>query len=335
MRKKSAESAAALNNKFVIEQHKISVLMPAYNVEKYVSRAIESILNQTYRNIELLVMDDASKDKTVKVIRSFKDPRMKLFYNKENIGYLKTCNKLFDLATGEYIAFQDADDYSDTGRLEMQMAEFDKDPKLAVCGTNLTAMRDDGTLMFCSNYFCDQKSIADNMLAGYYAIIPNSFLFKRLILTTIGKYHEFWNRIGAEDYYWAWLIMEKHKLINIRPALYYYRYNPKGITGDWTDSRRKLHNRQLLPWLFKQRRDTGTDPIEQNDMAAIDAFIEALDKPYVEEPSLYYREMASRDFNMGNKAKALRLMWKAICKNPVKTINYRDFLYYLRTKPQV
>jgi hypothetical protein len=211
------------------------------------------------------------------------------------------------------------------------MTEFEKDSNLAVCGTNLTAMRDDGTLMFCSNYFCDQEKIKAEMLLGNYSMIPNSFLFKREILSVIGKYHEFWDRIGAEDYYWAWLIMEKYKLKNIKPALYYYRYNPRGVTGDWTDNRRKLHNAQLVPWLFKKRTETGTDPIEQNDMAAIDAFIHELDKPYVDDPSLFYREMAIRDFNLGNKNKAMKLMWRAIRKKPDKLINYRDFFYFLRT----
>jgi len=315
------------------EKFKISVLMPAYNVAKYVGKAIETILNQTYRNIELLVMDDASRDKTVKVIQSFKDTRLKFFQNEDNIGYLKTCNKLFDIATGEFITFQDADDYSDPSRLEIQMAEFEKDPVLAVCGTNFTALRYDGKQMFCTNYFCDMENIRKHMLEGYYSIIPNSFLFKREILTTIGGYNEFWNRIGAEDYYWTWLIMERHKLINIKPAVYYYRYNPHSVGGDWTDNRRKLHNTRLVPWLLKTRVETGTDPIEQNDRAAIDAFINELDKPYLEDPSLFYREMAIRDFNFGNKKKAMKLMWKAIQKKPYKLINYRDLFYFMRTSP--
>lgn len=306
--------------------------MPAYNVEKYVCKAIESILNQTYRNIELLVMDDASKDKTVKVIRSFSDSRLKFFQNEKNLGYLKTCNKLFDLASGEFIAFQDSDDYSDPRRLEIQMAQFEKDPNLGVCGTNLTAMKDNGELMFCSNYFCDAETIKKQMLTGEYSMIPNSFLFKREILQTVGKYHEFWDRIGAEDYYWAWLIMEKYKLINIRPALYYYRYNPRGVTGDWTDKPRKRHTAKILMYLLSQRKNSGTDSLERKDLASIEAYIAQLDKPYVEDPSLFYRELARRDFYLGNKKKALLLMARAIRKQPAKTVNYRDFLYYLRSR---
>ncbi len=317
------------------EKFKISVLMPAYNVEKYVGKAIETILNQTYRNIELLVMDDASKDKTVKVIQSFKDSRLKFFRNEENTGYLKTCNKLFDIATGEFITFQDADDYSDTRRLEMQMAEFERDAQLAVCGTNLTALHDDGTLMFCTNFFCNMEDIQKHMLEGYYSVIPNSFLFKREVLTTVGKYNEFWNRIGAEDYYWTWLIMERYKLINIKPAVYYYRYNPNSVGGNWSDQPRKKHTAKILQYLLKQRSNTGTDPVEQNEIGTMEAQIHEWEKPYQDDPSLFYRELARRDFYMGNKRKALKLMGNAIREQPFRILNYKDFLYYLRTRPVV
>src|SRR5688572_6705716 len=139
------------------ESYLISVLMPAYNAGRFVHQAIDTVLNQTYRNIELLVIDDCSKDNTLEIIRSFHDPRLKLYYNEKNLGYLKTCNKLFDLAKGEFIAFQDADDYSDKTRLEIQMKEFEKDSRLSVCGSNLTAVKENGELMFCSYYSTEQQ----------------------------------------------------------------------------------------------------------------------------------------------------------------------------------
>ncbi len=315
------------------ERYKISVVMPAYNAGRFIGKAIDTILNQTYRNIELLIMDDASKDDTVKIVQSFKDSRIRLFYNEKNLGYLKTCNKLFDLAAGEFITFQDADDYSDLRRLEIQMNEFEKERDLMVCGTNLTAVHEDGTLMFCSHYFCDQKTIAENMLDGHFAMIPNSFLFKREILSTIGKYNEYWDRIGAEDYYWAWLIIEKYKLINIHLPLYFYRYHPHGVTGDWSDNPRKLHTLKVLNYLLKERIQSGTDSLEKGDLRKLHDLVREWQAPYNEDASLFYRELARRDFYRGYKKRALTLMMKAITNNPVKPVNYKDFLYYLRAKP--
>ncbi len=311
----------------------ISIVMPAYNAEKFIVQAIESILRQTYSNLELLIADDGSKDGTRKIIDAINDPRVKRFHNAQNMGYLKTCNKLLDLCTGSFIAFQDADDYSDLTRLEMQMNEFIKDADLAVCGTNLTAVRENGEPMFCSNHFCDHATIRDEMLNGVYSMIPNSFLFKREILDTVGKYHEYWDRIGAEDFYWTWLIMEKHKLMNIPQPLYYYRFNPNSICADWSDNRRKKHNANLLHYLFKTRLETGSDPIEKKDWATLDKFIAKLDEPYTKEPSLYFNEMAKRDFYSGNKKRALKLIWRAVKSEPLKSGNYRDLFYYFRNVP--
>lgn len=311
----------------------ISVLMPAYNVERYVKKAISTILDQTYPHIELLIIDDCSKDKTPQVIRSFTDPRIKFSHNEKNLGYLKTSNKLFDMAKGEFIAFQDADDYSDVTRLEVQMKEFDKDPSLAVCGTNFTGVREDGELMFCTNYSTDPASIRKKMLVNDYSMIPNSFLFKREIVDKIGKYHEYWDRIGAEDYYWTWLIMERYKVVNIKPALYYYRYNPSGVTGDWSDNRKKIHTVKILARLLKQRAETGTDDLQSGNLKALEDFVDALDKPYREDASLFYRELARKDFYNGNKERALAYMVKAIKQKPFKPVNYRNYFYYLRTQP--
>ena len=82
-------------------------MIPAYNVEKYIRQAIDSILNQTYSYFELLIADDASTDTTKQIINAYQkiDPRIKTFHNKKNEGYLLTTNKLFQKCKGDYIAF--------------------------------------------------------------------------------------------------------------------------------------------------------------------------------------------------------------------------------------
>lgn len=304
--------------------------MPAYNAEKFVARAITSILEQSYENFELLIADDASSDKTRKIIDSVKDPRIKCFHNQQNLGYLKACNKLMFLATGEFIGFQDADDYSHKDRIKLQMKEFEKDPVLAVCGTNISAHKDDGSFMFCSNYATDMATIKKAMLQGEYLLMPNSFIFKTEVLKTVGGYHEYFNRIGAEDYYWAWLIMERFKLKNIKLPLYHYTYNPNSVTGDWSDDIRKKFNTEFVPFILKTRYNTGTDPIETNDKAAIKNFYAKLEKPYKQDPSLYFRELAEKYFHEDKKKRAIDLLFKAILKAPLKVSNYKNLFYYLR-----
>ncbi|NMA84098.1 MAG: glycosyltransferase [Epulopiscium sp.] len=101
----------------------VSVVMPAYNCENYITNAIESVLKQTYSNFELIVIDDGSKDNTLKIINDYgkKDYRVKVFRNKKNSGVSATRNRGISLAEGEWIAFLDSDDIWIEDKLEKQM----------------------------------------------------------------------------------------------------------------------------------------------------------------------------------------------------------------------
>ncbi len=307
----------------------ISVIMPAYNAGKYIRQAIESILNQTYPYLELLIADDASKDNTKKIIESYTDPRIKKFHNEKNLGYLKTCNKLFEKATGDYIAFQDADDFSAPDRFEKQLKAFEEDSRLGAIGCNKTAVDTKNNPMFSTNFFLKHEDIL-NHIPEYFSVIPNSYLFKKDVYDTIGGYNEYFDRIGAEDYYWTYLIMEKFELINLQQPLYFYRYNPNSITGDWSDNLKKFFSFKIVCFLIKQRQTTRTDDIERNDRKALNAFVEENEKPYKEDPSLFFRKLASKYFHEGRKKRALKLIVKAIFTNPAKINNYKDLLYFIR-----
>lgn len=104
----------------------ISVLMPAYNAEKYIKEAIESILNQTFSNFEFIIIDDGSIDATEEIIKSFKDSRIVYIKNEKNLGLIKTLNKGISIARGEFIARMDSDDISMPQRFELQLDVFKK-----------------------------------------------------------------------------------------------------------------------------------------------------------------------------------------------------------------
>lgn len=101
----------------------VSIIMPAYNCEKYVVEAIESVINQTYSNFELLVIDDGSKDSTLQIINDFaeKDNRIKALQNEKNSGVSATRNRGISIAEGNWIAFLDSDDIWEEEKLEKQM----------------------------------------------------------------------------------------------------------------------------------------------------------------------------------------------------------------------
>ncbi len=114
----------------------VSVLMPAYNREKYIGEAIESISTQTYPNWELIIVDDGSTDSTAEIVKSYqaKDNRIILYQFPENKGIPYARNKCLELAKGEYLANLDSDDIALPERLEKQVKFMEKNPEVGVCG---------------------------------------------------------------------------------------------------------------------------------------------------------------------------------------------------------
>ena len=102
---------------------KLSVIMSVYNSEENLSDSIESILNQTYKNFEFLIMDDGSSDNSSEILGEYakKDNRVKIFKNSDNLGLTKSLNILISSSKGEYLARQDSDDISSKDRFEKQL----------------------------------------------------------------------------------------------------------------------------------------------------------------------------------------------------------------------
>ena len=114
----------------------ISIIVPVYNAEKYLSRCIESILNQTHRNIQLVIINDGSTDGSLEIIERYAlaDGRI-LLVNKENTGVSDSRNKGLDIATGEFVGFVDADDYIEPNMYEVLLQEItDNDADICCCG---------------------------------------------------------------------------------------------------------------------------------------------------------------------------------------------------------
>ena len=113
----------------------ITVLMPVYNGSRYLAEAIESILNQTFTDFEFLIIDDASKDNSLDIIKSYDDSRIRLVENDHNLGQTATLNKGIKIAKGKYIARLDQDDLSLPKRLEKQVKYLEDNPNICVVGS--------------------------------------------------------------------------------------------------------------------------------------------------------------------------------------------------------
>lgn len=113
----------------------VSIILPSYNCEIYISETIASIVNQAYSNLEIIIIDDASTDNTCDIIQSFKDDRIKLIKKPVNTGYTDSLNMGLEIATGKYIARMDADDIAHPERIEKQLAFMEANPDVVLCGT--------------------------------------------------------------------------------------------------------------------------------------------------------------------------------------------------------
>ena len=113
---------------------KISVIVPVYNVESYLERCINSLLNQTYSNLEIILIDDGSTDNSLKLIKKFSDPRIRFFVNEKNSGIAQSTNRGVDESRGEYIALLDDDDEAINNRLALQVEYMEEHPDIAILG---------------------------------------------------------------------------------------------------------------------------------------------------------------------------------------------------------
>jgi glycosyltransferase involved in cell wall biosynthesis len=184
----------------------VSVTIPVYNAEKYLKETIESILNQTYKYFELIIVNDASTDGSKELILSFKDPRILYLENSENSGIVYTRNHCLRYATGKYIAILDADDIALPTRLEKQVEFLESHSDYGYCGSYYEVVDSNGnftvrikvpsnsseikSFLLFNNCFCHssvmirRELIADSMFTHGYDIIEDYEMAYRLSRTT-------------------------------------------------------------------------------------------------------------------------------------------------------
>ncbi|MCS6982297.1 MAG: glycosyltransferase [Flavobacteriales bacterium] len=316
----------------ISEKALVSIIMPAYNCQKFITQALDSILAQTYPHWELLIADDASKDATRAIIDKYanKEPRIKLFHNNENLGYLKTWNKLLDQAKGAFITFQDADDWSHPRRLEILLEAFKKNPGLGAIGSNYAKTDEKGQILFESRLALRPEEIFSRM-PEHFDFVGSGLMVRREVVKAVGGYHEFFDRLGSEDLYWGYRIAEKFGIANVPDVLYYYRTNMRSVALTLTTSPGKWLSLEYARFFILQRRRTGTDFLEAGQIEEAQQLRQAWEAPFKADPGLLFEKVAARRFYEGYKRLGRILQFKAWLKTPWKLKRLRDWLYYLRT----
>lgn len=143
----------------------ISVLIPVYNVEKFVFDAVKSILNQTYKNLEIIIIDDCSTDDTYKIVEELaeQDNRIRLYKNRKNLNIVKTLNFALTKASGELIARMDGDDISAQDRIQKQYEFLLANPNIALVGCSLNLIDQNGDKIGVVNKPSDFNFLRDTV----------------------------------------------------------------------------------------------------------------------------------------------------------------------------
>jgi glycosyltransferase involved in cell wall biosynthesis len=209
---------------------KITVLMSVYNGEKFLSEAIESILNQSFSDFEFIIIDDKSTDSSLEIIKSFADLdcRIIIIQNKENIGLTKSLNHGLKFAKGDYIARMDADDVSMVDRLSVQFKEFLSNQNVLVVSGNIDYINSAGEELFKTKRYTNPCMIAWGLFFGNCLGGHSQVMFKLKPVIELGGYSEKFKY--AQDYE-LWGRMLNIGMISIIPdVILQYRSHKDSIS---------------------------------------------------------------------------------------------------------
>lgn len=211
----------------------ISVVMPAYNAEKYLREAIDSILAQTFTDFEFIIINDGSTDSTKGIIQSYDDPRIVYLENEKNSGICVTLNKGLDAARGRYIARMDADDISLPHRLSTQYTWMESHPDIAVSGSDIEVFGDGikpYRFTFPHNSDDCSAGLLFNPCFAHPSVIWRTSVMRKLSL----KYEPEFN--GLEDFRLWWDFAKNSLIANIPKTLLRYRKHISQITQNRSEA---------------------------------------------------------------------------------------------------
>ncbi|EJY54504.1 glycosyl transferase family 2 [Alicyclobacillus hesperidum URH17-3-68] len=211
----------------------VSIVMSAYNEEKVISRAIKSVLTQTYGDFELIIVDDASVDSTARIIADFceRDPRIVFIKNELNLGLTRSLIKGVERARGQFITRIDADDYYGPRKIEIQVSTMLRQPECRWSATMAGEVDSTGKLLHLQGYDFRSKSseeLLDYMYKTNNALYHGAVMFTKELYLMAGGYNPIFN--GAEDYE-LWLRFSSLSPVAlIRDVLYFRESRVTGIS---------------------------------------------------------------------------------------------------------
>ena len=284
----------------------LEVLMTVYNGGPYLRTAIESILQQTYRDFHFLIVDDASTDDSREIVASYHDDRIELLALKENVGQTAALNIGLHHASQTWIARMDADDYSAPTRFEEQMLALDADDSIVILGTHAWTFREDpnvvdGEFITPLGYV----EIKRQLLRGS-PLIHSSMIAKRSALLEVGAYDDRYPHSADIDLYDR--LMDKHKAANLPLKLY-------GIRRHGQQGTRTKDAQNETVAIFCRRLES--DRYSPEEQAVIKASL-----------ARFHVVLSHQYGGEGNLVSMLHYLWRALWYSPKTLAWYFPLIYF-------
>jgi glycosyltransferase involved in cell wall biosynthesis len=242
-----------------VNKPRITVLMPVFNGEQYLQEAIASILDQSYRQFELLIINDGSTDNSVNIIDNFSDQRIRVITNPVNKGLIFSLNSGLESATAEFIARMDCDDICRPRRLEKQLLYLDHHPEIGVCGTWLRRFGDVQQKLYKPH--TNPAKVKASLLFGCGVMHPTTMIRRSLLMAHNIRYDP--AHVHAEDWYFWQACSKFEGITNLPEVLLDYRVRNDGITRQADLD--KLKRDEIYKLIYKKVLDDfGISPSAQD-----------------------------------------------------------------------
>ena len=287
----------------MVASPKVSVLMGVYNEKEYLREAIESVLGQTYENVQLIIVDDDSTDNSRQIINSYEETQIRLIENETNRGLTHSLNRALEAASGKYVARQDADDISEPNRLNRQVAFLEEHDDVAVVGTGANLIDNQGDIIDRRIGYCNptyEDFLAKNRL------VHGSILARRNIFEHLEGYDEFFRY--AQDYE-LWLrLAKKNRIANIPNPLYNLRLHDQSVY---------FSHKNDSALYSKFARDLSMDVVDTDTEASVrnQGIHTYWDNLSDIEQALIHQELAIRYLRYGHRKLAIEECQRARFKN--------------------
>lgn len=234
---------------------RISVIMPVFNGEKYLREAIDSIIQQSFIDWELIIINDGSNDNSENIIKSYTDTRICYYKNENNIGLIATLNKGIDRCKGKYIARMDADDISEKDRFNTQFTFLEKNKEYAMCGSYAKVIdeknNETGKILNLQKDCFLRINLLFSVPFIHPSVMIRSDVLKQNYFDSEYKY--------AEDYELWCRIANNYKIANISDYLLRYRWHTTNVSVKNSEIQENIKNKII----YRELQHIGLQPSEQ------------------------------------------------------------------------